>query len=135
MPAGRPLKFKSVEELDTKIAEYFAYCDEQKKPYTVTGLAIYLDTSRETISEYYERPEFVDIIRKAKDKCEGYLVENALQGKNNPVFSIFVLKNSYGYKDKTELDHSSSDGSMSPVANLTDEQLIKLAQKHDTTGV
>lgn len=27
MPAGRPLKFQSAEELEKKISEYFDYCD------------------------------------------------------------------------------------------------------------
>ena len=85
-PGGRPLKFKSVKELQQKIDAYFAECDphwveegawvqardDKRKliydadglpvqtwkvsmvktkqiPYTITGLALALDTTRETL--------------------------------------------------------------------------------------
>ena len=70
--------------------------------YTITGLALALDTSRETLLDYEERPEFSDTIKKAKDKCENF-IEHRLFG-NNPTGSIFNLKNNYGWKDKTEQD-------------------------------
>lgn len=102
MPAGRPLKFQSVKELQAKIDDYFSTCDLGEEPYTITGLALALDTSRETLCEYEERPEFVDTIKSAKGKCEKQIEVMALKGKYNPAFAIFNLKNNYGWKDKNE---------------------------------
>lgn len=121
-PGGRPLKFPSVEILQEKINEYFDYCDKgeiikvydkkkqevveltQKIPYTVTGLAVFLDTDRSTLIEYQERDEFSNTIKNAKQKIENSYETNALTGVSNPVFSIFTLKNNYNWKDKQEID-------------------------------
>lgn len=104
---GRPLKFQTVEQLDSMIEEYFSYCDIEKKPYTITGLALWLDTTRETLLDYQERPEFSDTIKRAKSKCENWVEENALMNKINATTAIFNLKNNYGWKDKTEQDITS----------------------------
>ena len=103
---GRPLKFKSVEELDTKINEYFDLCEEKKEKPLITGLAIHLDTSRKVLCEYSEKDEFSNSIKKAKSKCELCLERNLVEGKVNPTGSIFNLKNNYGWHDKIETEHS-----------------------------
>ena len=122
MPAGRPLKFPSVEELDKQISEYFAQCAENKRPPTITGLAVYLDTSRETLREYKEREEFVDSIKRALAFCENFIDEGMLTNKLNTTAAIFNLKNNYGWKDKTETEFSGglkqyviSEGETEPI--------------------
>lgn len=150
-PGGRPLKFESVEELQQKIANYFAECDphvtevkeyveardsegtllkdenglnylvevthlvkSKQVPYTITGLAEALETSRETLLDYesgkYDDPErtaddntqFSDTIKKAKLRCENYAEQQLFS--TTPTGTIFNLKNNYGWKDRTELD-------------------------------
>ncbi len=115
---GRPLKFKTVADLQKKIEAYFKACDKKQIPLTITGLAIALNTSRQTLVNYEEKEEFFDTIKKAKSIIENHIETMALTGKYVPVISIFNLKNNFGWKDKTELDHSSSDGSMSPAKVL-----------------
>ena len=101
MPTGHPLKFKSVKELQKKIDAYFTRCEKDDEPLTITGLALALDTSRETLMEYGEREEFVDTIKKAKLKIEhAYELRNIKRGNAG---DIFALKN-FGWKDKTESD-------------------------------
>lgn len=72
-------------------------------PYTFTGLANFLGTSRETLNEYSERPEFVDSIRYALSRCEEY-VEQTLFTSPNVTGPIFNLKNNYGWRDRSEID-------------------------------
>ena len=96
---GRPLKFKSVEELQEKIDAYFVQCDKDKEPYTITGLALALDTSRETLMNYEKKEEFFDTVKKGKLRVE-HDYEIALR-KNGRAGEIFGLKN-FGWKDKTE---------------------------------
>ncbi len=134
MPGGRPLLFQSVEELEKKIGEYFFSCWDfkrdmfgnrvvdkdaakenedqgwvliQVRPYTVGGLAVALNCSRNTLCEYGngegDRKEFQDTIKEAKAKIEGYAEEALYTGKNQ-AGAIFVMKNCYGWKDKTEMD-------------------------------
>lgn len=102
--AGRPLKFKTVEELDQKIDEYFSNCDQTERPYTITGLALALDTSRETLLNYEARDEYFDTIKRAKLRCQNWVEDNMLINKANSTAAIFNLKNNYGWKDRQEID-------------------------------
>lgn len=104
---GRPLKFKTVEELDQKIEEYFNNCDKNNKPYSMTGLALALDTFRSVLLDYAEKDDYSYSIKKAKQRCENWVEENALLNKVNPTSAIFNLKNNYkGWKDKSEVDNN-----------------------------
>lgn len=83
---------------------------------TITGLAVYLDTSRETLLEYEERPEFVDAIKRAKDRIH-YETERILtSGAGNVTGAIFSLKNNWGWKDKNETDVTSGGEKLSGYA-------------------
>jgi hypothetical protein len=111
MPAGRPLKFKSVEELEKAIQAYFDDVASKaitlddgrviEEPLTITGLALALGTTRVTLMDYEGRDEFSYTIKKAKTVVENY-AEKRIFG-SNPTGAIFALKN-YGWRDKTELD-------------------------------
>ncbi len=131
---GRPLKFKNKKNLEAKIEDYFESCfftngngvKEQKRPFTITGLALALDTSRETLINYEHRDEFFDTIKRAKLRIENY-AEERLFG-SNVTGVIFNLKNNYGWEDKKEF--------RAPVgldfSYLSDEELdekIKEAEK------
>ena len=118
---GRPRVFKSVKEVEEKINAYFNYCEEKEKPYTMSGLAYYLEVSRQTLVNYSYEDEYFDTIKKARDKVQMQLEENALSNKANPTFTIFNLKNNFDWKDKIE--HSSSEveninKNISNIANL-----------------
>ena len=118
---GRPRAFKSVEEVEEKINAYFNYCEEKEKPYTMSGLAYYLEVSRQTLVNYSYKDEYFDTIKKARDRVQMQLEENALSNKANPTFTIFNLKNNFDWKDKIE--HSSSEveninKNISNIANL-----------------
>ena len=117
---ARPVKYKTVEEVEEKIEEYFnngafiqnadgsvKYCP------TMAGLAFALDLSRQGLLEYSRKDEFSDTIKKARQKVEIHL-EQSLYGQTVTGI-IFNLKNNFGWKDKQEVDNTSSDGSMSPV--------------------
>ena len=99
---GRPLKFKTVKEMQDKIDKYFEECDKNKDPYTVTGLALALDMSRQDLINYSNREEFFDTIKKAKLKIENYL-EKRLIKDSSCTGIIFNLKNNYNWKDKQEV--------------------------------
>lgn len=119
---GRPKAFNSPEELQTLLDEYFDYCDNEKeiitdskgnmksiqKPYTMSGICVYLDISAETWSDYSKKPEFSETIKKARKKVENYCEENTITGRLNPIFSIFSLKNNFGWVDKIDVNTTTS---------------------------
>jgi hypothetical protein len=101
---GRPLKYQSVEELEEAIEQYFAECDEQQKPYTVSGLAYALGTNRQTLLNYETKDGFIDTIKSAKAKIERFNEEMLYSKEVSTTGVIFNLKNNYGWKDKQEIE-------------------------------
>lgn len=116
---GRPLKFKTPEELLGRAYEYFDETLEKNEPITITGLAMALDTSRETLMDYEEKrgDQFSDAVKRVKLVCENY-AERKLFG-SNPTGAIFALKN-YGWKDRQELglDDSGMEKTRNDLNNL-----------------
>lgn len=114
MAGGRPLKFANVQELQTKIDAYFAERENMEeypngdiipKHITITGLALALDTSRETICNYGDKDEFFDSVRKARLKCENYAEQKLFGGP--AAGPIFALKN-YGWKDTQDINQNNT---------------------------
>ena len=121
---GRPLKFSSPEELQKKIDKYFDWCDSRTRPkyittrlgteiidepwprpYTIEGLAVALDTCRDTLCEYEKKTQFSDIITRAKNKILANKVEGGLDGSLNARMAEFMMRVNYKYNDKSEDDH------------------------------
>lgn len=101
---ARPLKY-TLEEIERLSQEYFD--NTPKEEWTITGLALALDTTRQTLINYEEKEEFIDTIKKLKTKVENQY-EISLR-KNGRSGDIFGLKN-FGWKDKTEQDLNVSGG-------------------------
>ena len=98
----RPLKFKTVEDLQKKIEEYFD--ETSMEDYTITWLSLFLwFNSRNSLLNYEERPEFLGTIKRAKQMIE-HSYEIDLK-KHWRTWTIFALKN-FEWKDKTEVDNN-----------------------------
>ena len=100
---GRPKLYSSVEDMEKDILKYFEECDKKEKPYTMSGLALALDMDRRSLLNYSKDEMFFPTIKKAKQKIETQLEENALLGKGNSTFTIFNLKNNFEWKDNVEV--------------------------------
>lgn len=109
MSVGRPLIFKTKEELEVLIDAYFKHCDEIGEYYTMSGLADYLDIDRITLIRYGERDEFCNTIKKAKRKVEKQFELNTLKGQYNPTIAIFLMKNNFNYEDRIQQDVAVSE--------------------------
>lgn len=117
---GRPLAFKSVQELSDKIDEYFDWCDNRTRsvyikdlgdnmeisspaPYTMSGLARRLGVDRDTILNYSKKQEYFGTIKAARERVQED-VETRLMETSNQSGAIFNLKNNFGWRDKIETD-------------------------------
>ncbi|OPZ89002.1 MAG: hypothetical protein BWY74_02904 [Firmicutes bacterium ADurb.Bin419] len=120
MTAGRPPKYKTAEEMQIKIDEYFVKkcADEvvllggkeiiKYNPPTINGLALYLGfMDRQSLYDYINREnkfnesdrKFTCTLRKAMARIEEYAEKQLHVG--NSTGAIFWLKNR-GWKDKHE---------------------------------
>jgi len=120
---GRPKAYTEVEVMQQKIDKYFSECDQNKEPYTITGLALALDLDRKSINNYAKDSEFFPTIKKAKLKVENYL-EKRLINDSSATGIIFNLKNNYGWSDKQEIQHSGNINN--PFSELSTEELRQL---------
>lgn len=82
---------------------------------TITGMAVFLDTSRETLMNYEDKDLFFDTIKRAKEKIQAEY-EESLRNRGN-AGDIFALKN-FGWKDKQEIEHSGNIGITELFSNL-----------------
>lgn len=139
MPNGRPLLFKSAEELQIKIDKYFDSCyrthiDDTGKedivnirPLTITGLAVSLECDRETLLNYGKQEEFFGTVRAAKLRIQNFAEENLFTNRNASGI-IFNLKNNYGWVDKIETDNTNNNLNQD-LTNLTeDERAARIAE-------
>lgn len=106
---GRPLKYRTVEEMQIIIDEYFERQDREQRPYTVTGLAHALKIDREQLLEYVNRDMFSDSLKDARMRIQIY-AEESLWACRNPAGPIFNLKNNYGWRDTQDVNVNVSGG-------------------------
>jgi len=118
---ARPLRYKTVEELQNAIDAYFKSCEGEPymvkdpdtgeetplmnkygdmvllnvKPPTVTGLALALGfTTRQSLLNYQAKKQFVDTITRAKSYIEAY-AEGRLFDKDGCNGAKFSLSNNF----------------------------------------
>ena len=102
----------------------------EQKVMTVSSIAVFLNTSRLTLINYSEKPEFINTIKEAKDIIEASW-EKRLEG-SNVTGVIFNLKNNWKWQDKTEQEITNPDGSLTnPYAQLSEDELRALAEAKD----
>jgi hypothetical protein len=121
---GAPCKY-TPEELTAKIIEYFEYIEEENKkrkrnkerlkPVTITGMCDYMDILTETWCDYSKKQEYVQSIKKAKQKIETFVVEGLLNNTLNPIGAIFNLKNNFGWVDRIELQAKQNEQPLNPI--------------------
>lgn len=87
---GRPAKFKTPEELQIKVNEYF---DTFPASPTLAGLALYLGfESWQSINDYAKRDKFSYVISCARLKIIDFLENSAMRDKGSPQGVIHRLK-------------------------------------------
>ena len=120
---ARPLKYKTVDELQAAIDQYFEDCKGQplldddgnavtdkhgnpiivdRKPPTVTGLALALGfTGRKQLLDYQGRSSFCNTITRAKSRCEEY-AEGRLFDRDGANGAQFSLKYNFRWDEQKD---------------------------------
>ena len=103
------------EAVHERLCEYFRIYGEADLKPTVAGMAMCLGVDRRRLwaiannqpnggDGYMAKvsPEVADLVKKAYEILETSMENYANAGKINPVMAIFMMKNHFGYQDKTE---------------------------------
>ena len=103
------------------------FCEEvvehMKDGASLTSFAAEINVARSTINEWMDaNPEFSEAVKRGKAKCAAWWEKQGRSGATgnkdiNPTLVIFGLKNmaAEDWREKQEIDHRSTDGSMSPT--------------------
>ena len=106
---------KNPEAVRERLAEYFKIYGEADLKPTVAGMAMCLGINRKTLwAIANDQPtggngyklnlpeETTHLVKSAYEMLEMSMEAYANAGKINPVMAIFMMKNHFGYQDKTE---------------------------------
>ena len=130
------IKF-TADDIEQKVEDYFNYCNENNKPFTMSGLALFLDCSRMTLYQYEnelikfnniseeDKKRIIDTVKRAKRMVEAYQEEQLFIGKS-PVGTIFSLKNNFNWKDAQEINNNTNISAINPIQQLSTEEIKQL---------
>ena len=93
-----------------RITEYFNICIKNNMKPTLEGLATAFGVNRKTLYKWANNIDsdslpvnFRTVIQKVYQVLNSNFTDLSINGKVNPVISIFLMKNNFGYKDQTEV--------------------------------
>ena len=124
-------KYRSVDELEKAIDEYFELCSgkplrdddgvilldkngnpryiEVPEPPTIEGLALHLDVTPQTISNYAKNEDYFDAINRARIRCLAYISKRSMDKDGVQGAKFMLINNSermggLKYAEKAEFD-------------------------------
>ena len=136
-------KYDNLEDLQTGIDKYFDGCKGtilknedghpelnkygepiyiDAKPCTMTGLALALNITRQTLITYGKGECYFDSISQARELCQQY-AEQRLYDRDGANGAKFSLANNYGWSERQQLDIGNKDGQPLQITTLTEIDL------------
>ena len=123
-PFGRPVKHKDPAEVEKVIEKYFKECEKKDKPPVMTGVALALGITRQSLVNYSKKQDFFDTIQNAKQRVELYAEEQLYRTQGTVKGVEFSLKNNFaGWRDETINRVGNVGGETFNTSDLSDEEL------------
>ena len=95
-------------QVDKRVDEYLDFCMERDAMPTLSGAALAIGVTRETLWTWengkYRTSGHSDAVKKVRIAIEDAMTRMLMEGKMNPAAGIFMLKNWYGYKDNVDIN-------------------------------
>lgn len=116
---GRPTNYTD-DLIDGALDYLESYKSKEELVPTVVGLCRHINRSKAVIYKWakdVDKQEFIDILGQIEELQHIGLVNGGLSSAFNPAITKMMLTK-HGYSDKQEIDHQSSDKSMSPPENV-----------------
>lgn len=120
---GRPMCYASVDRVIEEVNNFILYCQEHNIVPLNSGLSLWLGIDRVTLNEWKNDSShpFSQILKKADELFLNFTQQKTLDGKINPILFMFLSKQFWGYTDKTEIVHRSSNNG---TIDLSEQQRI-----------
>lgn len=143
---GRDKIFASAELLWEACCEYFEWVEanplledtvgffqgspthtsvEKMRAMTIGGLCIFLDIDRSTWTDWKTDKDFSATVTRAEE----IIRDQKFAGASAGLLNANIIARDLGLSDKSELDHRSSDGSMTPKPGAVDSALVSALVK------
>ena len=96
--------YQIVEEVELAIDGYFDFCDEEERPPTVTGLAVFMGFSSRSALDMYQTygDGYAYALARAKSIIEDVTIVGMLTTGVSPNGVSIILRNHHGFKDTKE---------------------------------
>ena len=149
---GREMLFSSPELLWEAACEYFQWCDDHPwekqdfvgggpnagkivklktaRPYTITGLCLYLDCDDELLDNYEQREGFSEVITRIRQTIRTQKFEGAAVG----AFNANIISRDLGLVDKSDLTTKGDKIGSTDTSKLSDDDLLRLAEMKAKIG-
>lgn len=142
--SGRKPIFANPDQLWNSACEYFKWVEDnplmetkgfafqgvvtmeefpKMRAMTIQSLCMFLDIGTQTLDDYEAREDFSGIVKHIK----GVIYEQKFTGAAADLLNSNIIARELGLSEKR--DHSSTDGTMSPSRNLSDEELMRIASE------
>lgn len=120
-----PVRKNDIEEINQRLDDYFKICADAGIVPTVEAMELVLGVSRQAMWKWQqENCEAGEIVSRAKTIINAMLTTATMAGKCNPVYSIWLQKNNFGYSDAQVLQLEN----ITEKKTLTAEELPKLGE-------
>ena len=140
MPA---LKYTS-EELKNKVEEYFTMKEKERKDkdsdlvyMSISDICSYLEITSQTWRNYKKKDDYFGTIKRAEEKIKNEWMKNLFYPGRNATGAIFYAKNTWGWSDRQEVEHTGQidhDHSSSLLDGMSEDQLRALKSAADDQG-
>lgn len=146
--AGPKPKFSSDEQLRKACEEYFQWVEDnplyemkafayqgvvtqeavpKMRAMTQNGLCLFLDIAVQTWANYKKNPDLMEVTSWA----ETFMYEQKFNGAAADLFNANIIARDLGLKDASSVDHSSTDGTMSPQGSDVTDALKRKYEAKD----
>jgi len=95
MPAGRPRKIQSPEQLQSAFDDYIQHCNKTDRMPNIAGFCVYISIHPDTFYEYAKKDGYSDCIKSINASLEDEVLNNKSQ---KDLIKLAYLNNKHGYR-------------------------------------
>lgn len=95
--------FKDAKTFENKVKQYISYCKKEDRFPNVAGFCVYCNINRDTF--YAQRDYYSDTFKNINEIFEDEAINNKAV---SDTMRIFYMKNKCGYKDRQDIDSTTT---------------------------